>query len=400
MDRSLTQAVEAFGAGGFVIVVDASDREDEADLVIAAQACTPQAMGFMVRHCCGVVVVPMTAERLAELQLPQMCEHNTESNRTAFTVSVDAMDLTSSGMSASDRAYTIRALADPRTPASALRRPGHVFPLQARAGGVLERAGHTEAAVDLAKIAGMSAAAAICELVDDAGEALRGAAIADFGRAHRIPVLTISELIRHRLQHDRFVACVSRAKIPTEHGLFESRVYRNSLDQSEHIAMVSGSVDPDRPCLVRVHSECLTGDVLGSLRCDCGSQLRESLKAISLEGGVLVYLRGHEGRGMGLGHKISAYALQEQGFDTVDANVELGLPVDSREYGIGAQILADLGVRKVRLMTNNPGKVDGLARHGLEIVERVPLSIAPTDENRRYLSTKRERLGHLFEVSK
>jgi 3,4-dihydroxy 2-butanone 4-phosphate synthase/GTP cyclohydrolase II len=351
-----------------------------------------------VRHTSGVICTPLTGDRLDELEIPLMVRDNTESQRTAFTYSVDYRHGTSTGISAADRATTIRSLIDPGTRPGDLARPGHIFPLRYADGGVLKRAGHTEAAVDLARMAGMYPAGVLCEVVNDDGTMARVPDLQRFCKEHGLLLISIAELIRYRRQTERLVRRVAEARIPTEWGDFTCYVYESLLDGEQHIALVRGAVQGEDEVLVRVHSECLTGDVFGSLRCDCGVQLDAALRKIAEDGlGVLVYLRGHEGRGIGIGHKIRAYSLQDEGHDTVDANLELGLPVDSREYGIGAQILVDLGITTIRLMTNNPAKYGGLEGFGLEIVERVPVRVEPNPENIRYLRTKRERMGHLLE---
>ncbi|MFF5991251.1 bifunctional 3,4-dihydroxy-2-butanone-4-phosphate synthase/GTP cyclohydrolase II [Prauserella flavalba] len=396
--EAVQHAVAALAEGRMIVVLDDADREDEGDLVAAAATITPERMAFLVRHSTGIVCAPMTGERADALRLPQMVADNTDSHATAFTVSVDHAH-TGTGVSAHDRATTVRALADPTTHAGDLRRPGHIFPLRAREGGVLVRAGHTEAAVDLVGLAGAGDVGVISELVADDGSMLRGAALTAFAERHDLPMLRIADLVRYRGATERLVEPVANAAMPTEFGDFRAVAYRSTLDGTEHLALVLGDVaaagHTEAGALVRVHSECLTGDILGSLRCDCGAQLEQALRAVAEEGcGVVVYLRGHEGRGIGLAHKIRAYALQEQGLDTVDANLAQGLPVDSRSYGIGAQILTDLGVRRLRLITNNPAKYGGLDGHGLDIVGRVRLPVTPTPHNVRYLRTKRERMGH------
>ena len=392
-------AVAALAAGGMIVVVDDADRENEGDLIMAAEAATQETVGFFVRHTSGVICTPMLGERLDELDLPLMVTANTAPYRTAFTVSVDARAGTTTGISAADRATTIQALIDPATRPADLVRPGHIFPLRYREGGVLKRAGHTEAAVDLARLAGCAPAAVLCEIVDDSGEMARLPQLERFAAAHGLPLISIADLIRSRRQHEKLVKRVAEARIPTRWGEFTAYAYESLLDGEQHLALVKGAVQGEADVLVRVHSECLTGDALGSLRCDCGPQLEDALARIAAEGlGVVVYLRGHEGRGIGLGHKLRAYSLQEQGRDTVDANLDLGLPVDGREYGIGSQILVDLGVTTMRLLTNNPAKYGGLDGFGLQIVERVPLQTRPNPENLRYLRTKRERMGHLLEL--
>ena len=396
--QAVQTAVAAIAAGGMVVVVDDEDRENEGDLIIAADLITPAQMAFLVRHTTGIVCAPMPAARAQALQLPQMVTDNTDAHGTAFTVTVDHAD-TTTGVSATDRATTVRALADPTAHAGHFRRPGHVFPLVARAGGVLVRAGHTEAAVDLATLAGLSGVGVIGEIVDEDGSMRTGASLTDFAATHGLPVLAIADLVRHRRATERLVELVGSAQMPTEFGDFRALAYRNTLDGTEHLALVMGdlaaaSATPGG-ALVRVHSECLTGDILGSLRCDCGGQLEQALAAVATEGvGAVVYLRGHEGRGIGLGHKIRAYALQEEGLDTVDANTAQGLPVDSRSYGVGAQILGDLGATRIRLITNNPAKFGGLEGYGLTITGRVSLPTVATPHNVRYLRTKRDRMGH------
>ena len=397
--NTIREAIDAIAAGKFVVVIDDEDRENEGDLIIAAETVTPDDMAFMVKYTSGVVCCPITNERADALHLPLMVANNTEAMGTAFTISVDVAEGTTTGISASDRALTCKALASDQVVASGFARPGHVFPLRARAGGVLKRAGHTEAAVDLATMAGLSPAGVISEIVSDDGTMARLPELLEFAKTHNIPIVSISDLIRYRNRHERLVERFSTARIPTKYGDFTAHIYRSSLDNMEHLAFVSENFDPSQPPLVRVHSECLTGDVLGSLRCDCGSQLDLAMKLVSeSENGAIVYLRGHEGRGIGLGHKMRAYALQDEGMDTVDANVALGLPIDSREYGIGAQIISDLGITKMRLLTNNPAKYGGLDGYHLEIIERVPLIGGTTDENIRYLQTKGERLGHFLSV--
>jgi 3,4-dihydroxy 2-butanone 4-phosphate synthase/GTP cyclohydrolase II len=390
-------AVAAIARGELVVVVDDEDRENEGDLIMAASHATAEKLAFIIRHTSGLICAPITVQRADELDLPLMVEQNTESMRTAFTVSVDLLGGTTTGISAADRAATLRALADPTTRASHFARPGHIFPLRARAGGVLKRAGHTEAGVDLCRMAGLPGAAVICEVVNDDGTMARLPSLVELARRHGLVLISIADLIRYRHRTEKLVERMGEARIPTQWGDFHCIAYRSVLDGSEHVAMVRGTLRGAPDVLVRVHSECLTGDLFGSFRCDCGVQLHAALARIAAEGrGVVVYLRGHEGRGIGLGHKLRAYQLQEEGHDTVDANLQLGLPVDSREYGIGAQILGDLGVTTMRLMTNNPHKYGGLEGFGLEIVERVPLESAPNPENLRYLRTKREKLGHLL----
>jgi 3,4-dihydroxy 2-butanone 4-phosphate synthase/GTP cyclohydrolase II len=393
------EAIAAIGRGEIVVVVDDEDRENEGDLIMAAEFATPEKIAFYVRHTSGVICVGLTGERCDELDLPLMVERNTETNRTAFTDSVDLIDGTSTGISAADRALTIRALADRRIGRHDLARPGHIFPLRSRPGGVLKRAGHTEASVDLARLAGLAPVGVLCEIVNDDGTMSRVPDLERFCAAYGLLLTSIADLIRYRSRTERLVHRIGAATIPTEWGPFTCIAYRSSLDDVEHLAFVRGEVDSGEPVLVRVHSECLTGDVFGSLRCDCGPQLRAALSQVADAGlGAVIYLRGHEGRGIGIGHKIRAYSLQDEGLDTVDANLQLGFPADNREYGIGAQILAELGITRMRLMTNNPAKYGGLEGFGLEIAERVPIQIDTTPENARYLQTKRDRLGHLLDL--
>lgn len=394
---TIPEAVAAIARGEIVVVVDDEDRENEGDLIMAAESATAEKIAFFVRHTSGVICTPLTGDRLDELDIPLMVRDNTEAQRTAFTYSVDFRHNTSTGISAADRAATIQALIDPATRPGDLARPGHIFPLRYAPGGVLKRAGHTEAAVDLARMAGMYPSGVLCEIVNDDGTMARVPDLVKFCKEHGLLLISIAELIRYRRQNEKLVKRISEARIPTQWGDFTCYVYENVLDGQQHVAMVKGAVQGQDNVLVRVHSECLTGDVFGSLRCDCGIQLDKSMERIADEGlGVVVYLRGHEGRGIGIGHKIRAYSLQDQGRDTVEANVELGLPVDSREYGIGAQILVDLGITTMRSMTNNPAKYGGLEGFGLDITERVPLESIPNPENIDYLRTKREKMGHIL----
>jgi len=389
--------IAAISRGELVIMVDDEDRENEGDLIMAAQFATPEKIAFIVRHTSGVIVAPLTGERCDDLRLPLMVDNNTESHRTAFTISVDLLEGTTTGISAADRAATLRALADPKMAHAAFARPGHIFPLRARDGGVLKRAGHTEASVDLARLAGCEPAGIICEIQNDDGTMSRLPDLKKFAKQHGLLISSIARLIEYRRHHERLVERMGSANVPTEWGNFDCVAYRSTIDGIEHLAFVLGDLTTPEPVLTRVHSECLTGDVFGSRRCDCGPQLATAMKAVQEQGrGVIVYLRGHEGRGIGIGHKIRAYSLQDEGLDTVDANLELGLPVDSREYGIGAQILADLGARELRLMTNNPAKYGGIAGYGLSVVERVSIITESTPENSSYLATKRDRLGHFF----
>ena len=392
---TIEDAIAHIREGRMVVVVDDEDRENEGDLIFAAEKVTPEHIAFMVRHTSGLITVPMEAERLEELHLPPMASHNTEFMGTAFTISVDARAGTTTGISAADRACTIRALVDPGTKPADLARPGHIFPLRYTEGGVLRRTGHTEAAVDLARLAGLYPAGVICELVNEDGSMARLPALERFADRHDIAIVSIADLIAYRRRSEKLVHRVTEARIPTVHGVFRAVAYE-SHDGRTHMALVAGEPAGKQNVLVRVHSECFTGDVLGSIRCDCGLQLSDALRKIQEQGeGVLVYIRGHEGRGIGLRHKVEAYALQDGGLDTVEANVELGFPPDARDYGVGAQILGDLGITTMRFLTNNPTKRAGLEGYGLEIVERVPLETAPTSENLRYLQTKKATMGHL-----
>jgi 3,4-dihydroxy 2-butanone 4-phosphate synthase / GTP cyclohydrolase II len=395
---SVEGAIQDIARGRMVIVVDDEDRENEGDLILAAARVTPEAIAFMVRHCSGIICVPLEARRLQELQLPMMAPDNSDSMGTAFTVSVDARTGTTTGISAADRAATVRALTDPATRPHDLTRPGHVFPLRYVSGGVLRRAGHTEAAVDLARLAGLPPAGVLCEVVNEDGTVARLTDLERFGAAHGLKMISIADLIAYRRRREKLVHRVTEARIPTAYGTFRAFAYE-SHDGRTHLALVKGEPRGRDAVLVRVHSECFTGDVLGSIRCDCGMQLHDALRRIGeADTGVLVYIRGHEGRGIGLRHKLEAYSLQDTGLDTVEANIELGLPADARDYGVGAQILADLGITTMRLLTNNPTTRAGLEGYGLRIVERVPLQSAPTEENVRYLETKRDKLGHLIEL--
>lgn len=397
---SIERALVEIKAGRAVVVVDDEDRENEGDLVFAAELATPELLAFMVRYTAGYICVPLTEAECDRLDLPPMHHSNGDNFRTAFTVTVDAREGVTTGISAFDRAHTIRLLADPTAQAGDFVRPGHILPLRAREGGVLRRPGHTEAAVDLTRMAGLNAAGAICEIVSQKndGEMARGDELRVFADEHDLTLITIADLIAYRRRFEKHVVRVAQARIPTEHGEFTAYGYDSLLDGIEHLAMVCGDIDSagwGDDVLVRVHSECLTGDVLGSLRCDCGPQLDAALAAVAEEGrGVVLYMRGHEGRGIGLLHKLQAYQLQEAGADTVDANLALGLPADARDYGIGAQILADLGVSSMRLLTNNPDKRAGLEGYGLTVNGRVPLPVRASPENLRYLRTKRDRMGH------
>ena len=389
------RAIKDIAEGRPVLVVDDENRENEGDIIFAASMATPELLAFMIRYTSGVICVPMREAELDRLQLPQMTAQNTEHHRTAFTVSVDARTGTSTGISAADRATTIARLVDPATTAADLIRPGHIFPLRYAEGGVLRRAGHTEAAVDLARLAGLPEAGVLCEVVNDDGTMARLPELREFANTHDLALISIEQLIDYRRRTERQLSRQAKTQIPNAHGRWQAYGYRHEIDGTEYVALVLGDVTDGADVLTRLHSECLTGDVFGSLRCDCGAQLEAAMTAISAEGrGVVLYLRGHEGRGVGLLSKLQAYELQDAGADTVDANTELGLPVDAREYSAGAQMLADLGVRSVRLLTNNPDKINGLTDCGVDITERVPLASFVTPYNLRYLLTKRDKLGH------
>jgi 3,4-dihydroxy 2-butanone 4-phosphate synthase / GTP cyclohydrolase II len=403
----IEEAIAEIAAGSAVIVVDDLNRENEGDLIFAAEKVSADLVSFMVRHCSGIICVPMEAERLEALNLPLMTPDNSESMGTAFTISVDARHGTTTGISAADRTETIKALVHADTKSRDLRRPGHIFPLRYMPGGVLRRSGHTEASVDLARLAGLYPAGVLCEVVNEDGTMARLDDLERFAATHGLLIISIADLIAYRRKSEKLVQRafispglrrVTEARIPTEYGSFRAIAFE-SFDGRTHVAMVKGEPAGKENVLVRVHSECLTGDILHSIRCDCGIQLSEALRRIGEEGmGALVYIRGHEGRGIGLRHKLEAYALQDDGMDTVEANVELGFAPDSRDYGVGAQILVDLGITTMRLLTNNPTKRAGLEGYGLEIVERVPLESSPNPENLRYLQTKREKLGHLLDT--
>jgi 3,4-dihydroxy 2-butanone 4-phosphate synthase / GTP cyclohydrolase II len=395
---SIERAVADLAAGRPVIVVDDEKRENEGDLIFAAEKATPELMAFMVRYTSGFICVPLTGADADRLELPPMYHTNQDRRGTAYAVTVDAREGVSTGISAADRAQTVRLLADPATTAADLARPGHVVPLRARKGGVLRRPGHTEATIDLVELAGLRPAGVLCELVNDDGTMMRLPALEKFAAEHDLALISIADLIAYRRRNELQVERVAQARIPTPHGVFRAVGYRVAFDDNEHVALVYGDLGDGVDVLVRVHSECLTGDVFGSLRCDCGPQLQAALARVADEGrGVVLYMRGHEGRGIGLLHKLQAYQLQDQGRDTVDANLELGLPADARDYGTGAQILAELGIKSMRLLTNNPAKRAGLEGYGLQIVGRVALPVHPHPENVRYLRTKRDRMGHLLE---
>jgi 3,4-dihydroxy 2-butanone 4-phosphate synthase/GTP cyclohydrolase II len=399
MRRStVEETVAAFRRGEVVLVVDDEDRENEGDLLMAAEHATPEKIAFFLEHTSGLICVPVPPERLDELAIPMMVEQNTEAQRTAFAVTVDVKRGTTTGISAHDRCATVLALADPATKPADLARPGHIHVLRARDGGVLKRAGHTEAGVDLARLAGLQPVAVLCEVVTkDKLDMARRDELVEFAEVHDMPIITVADLIEYRRRTEQLVVRGAEVRLPTKHGEFRCTAYTSKLDGETHLAIVAGEPAGKADVLVRVHSECLTGDVFGSRRCDCGEQLEESMRKIAEAGeGVIVYLRGHEGRGIGISHKLEAYQLQESGMDTVDANTALGLPVDSREYGIGAQILADMGITTMRLMTNNPAKRAGLQGFGLVVTERVPLESHPNADNIAYLQAKRERMGHIL----
>ena len=389
------RAVADIAAGRPVVVVDDEDRENEGDIIFAAAKATPELMAWTIRHSSGVICAPMPAEMLDRLEIPLMTPHNRDAYRTAYTISVDARDGVTTGISAADRAHTVKTLADSATEPWELTRPGHVFPLRYREGGVLVRRGHTEAAVDLCRMAGLTPAGVLVEVVNDDGTMKRAPQLREFADEHGIAMISIEELVRYRRRHEMHVERVAETTLPTEWGDFTAYGYRITIDDSEHLALVYGDISGDEPVLTRVHSECLTGDVFGSHRCDCGPQLHEAMERIVAEGrGVVVYLRGHEGRGIGLVAKLQAYALQDGGRDTVDANLDLGLPADARHYGTATQVLRDLGIGSVRLLTNNPDKTAALTEFGVPVAERVALTPRPNAHNMAYLRTKRDRMGH------
>ena len=391
------EAIADVRAGRMVIIVDDEDRENEGDFAMAAEKVTPEAINFMATRGKGLICVPVMGQRLEQLRLPMMVQDNTARLSTAFTVSVDALNGTTTGISAQDRSATVKALIDPNTKPEDLARPGHVFPLRYMEGGVLVRAGQTEAVVDLSRLAGLYPAGIICEIMDEDGTMARMPQLEALGEEYDLNIVTVADIIAYRRAHEKLIERTGEARIPTTYGDFNVACYWSIVDKDEHVALVKGSIDPDEPTLVRVHSECVTGDVFSSTRCDCGDQMHLALEAIEREGkGVFLYIR-QEGRGIGLHNKLKAYSLQDRGLDTVDANLHLGFGPDLRHYGVGAQILVDLGVKKMRLLTNNPRKVVGLESFGLELVERVPVIAPSTDENRRYLETKRRRLGHLLD---
>ncbi len=396
---TIPEAIEDIKAGKFVIVVDDEDRENEGDLVMAGEKVTADSVNFMAKYARGLICIPMTGERLEALRIPMMASNNTSRFGTAFTVTVEAREGTTTGISAADRARTVRVLADPKSRPEDIVMPGHMFPLKARDGGVLVRTGQTEATVDLARMAGLNPAGVCCEIMNEDGTMARMPQLEVFAKKHGLKIISVADLIAYRYRHERLVQKVAEAKLPTPYGNFKVIAYKSSTDPAEHLAMVMGDVSTGEPVLVRVHSQCLTGDVFHSMRCDCGEQIEIAMKRIAEEGrGVVLYMR-QEGRGIGIHNKIKAYALQDKGLDTVEANISLGFKADERDYGVGAQILADLGVRNMRLMTNNPKKMSGLASYGLTITEQLPITTKPNEHNRRYLQTKRDKMGHLLKIA-
>lgn len=395
--NTIEEALEDMANGKMVILVDDEDRENEGDLCMAAEKVTPEAINFMAKYGRGLICLSLTPQRVEELKLRMMTDQNSSSFGTAFTVSIEAKKGVTTGISAHDRYVTIRTAIDPKSKADDLARPGHVFPLRARPGGVLQRAGQTEGSVDLARLAGLNPSGVICEIMSDDGTMARVPELMEFGKKHHIKIVTVKDLIHYRMRTERFVRRTATVKMPTRHGVFTAISYANSIDDQVHLALVKGEIQPGDKVLVRVHSECLTGDVFGSKRCDCGYQLHLAMEIIDKEGkGVVLYMR-QEGRGIGLDNKLKAYELQDKGLDTVEANIQLGFKSDLRDYGVGAQMLVDLGVRKIRLMTNNPKKIVGLEGYGLKVVERVCIECKPNESNLMYLKTKKKKMGHLLE---
>jgi len=396
---SIEEAVRELKDGHLIVVVDDEDRENEGDLVCSAKMVTPETINFMSKHGRGLICMPCIAERLDELDIPAMVDQNTSAQGTAFTVSIGAKDKITTGISAYDRAATVQAVINPSTRPEDISKPGHVFPLRAREGGVLTRAGHTEAAVDLARLSGHFPAGVICEIMHEDGTMARVPELERFSEKFGLKMITVADLIRYRVKEEQLVKRVSEAELPTAYGDFKAIGYESLVDGSFHLALVKGDVRGRKDVLVRVHSECLTGDVFGSKRCDCGNQVKDALEAIEEEGrGVFLYMLGHEGRGIGLAHKLQAYQLQDEGLDTVEANLELGLPADARDYGTGAQILRNLGITSMRLLTNNPAKRVGLEGYGLSVIERVPIQVEPCKENLRYLTAKKEKMNHILDL--
>lgn len=396
---SVTRAIQAVKSGKLIILVDDEDRENEGDLMAAAEKITPDIINFMAKHGRGLICLSLTKDKLKQLDLPLMVSDNTARFETAFTVSIDCREGITTGISAFDRAKTILTTIDPKTKPSDLARPGHIFPLQSKEGGVLQRAGQTEASVDVARLAGLYPAGVICEIMNEDGTMARMPELEKFSQTYDIPILTIADLINYRMKHETLVNKIEEADLPTKYGHFRILVFEDTIHKEHHIALIRGKLEKDVPTLVRAHSQCLTGDTFASSRCDCGDQLHQAMKMIDKEGnGVILYILNHEGRGIGLINKIKAYAFQDKGCDTVEANRELGFKADHRDYGIGAQILVSLGVNKLRLITNNPRKYIGLTGYGLEIVERIPIEIPPNESNLRYLKTKKEKLGHILEL--
>lgn len=396
---TVEQALKAVKAGKLIVIIDDEDRENEGDLMVAAEKATPEIINFMTKHGRGLICLPLTKEKLKELHLPLMVRDNTAPYQTAFTVSIDAREGVTTGISAHDRAKTIQVATDSNTQPSDLTRPGHIFPLEARGGGVLNRAGQTEASVDIARMAGLKPAGVICEIMSEDGTMARMPQLEELSRTHDIPILTIADLIKYRMKHETLVKKIEEASLPTRFGDFKIMIFEDIIHKEHHMALVKGEIKKDNPTLVRAHSQCLTGDTFGSIRCDCGEQLHQAMKMIHEEGkGVILYILNHEGRGIGFTNKIKAYAIQDHGADTIEANQKLGFKADQRDYGIGAQILVALGANKLRLITNNPRKFVGLSGYGLEIIERVPIEIPPNKNNIKYLKTKKEKMGHILEM--